>query len=126
MRNLIILITAFLFTVSFTGANAIEDIIVSLKSGNSGQLSTYFDNTVEITLPEKSNSYSKNQAEVIIRDFFILNQVKNFEILHKGGNIGSQYCIGTLFTKNGIFRTTIYLKQKGDRQMLQEIRFELN
>ncbi len=126
MRNLIILITAFLFTVSFTGTNAIEEIIVSLKSGNSSQLSTYFDNTVEITLPEKSNSYSRNQAEVIIRDFFTLNQVKNFEILHKGGNMGSLYCIGTLITKNGIFRTTIYLKQKGDRQMLQEIRFELN
>jgi hypothetical protein len=126
MRNLIILITAFLFTVSFTDTNAIEEIIVSLKSGNSSQLSTFFDNTVEITLPEKSNSYSRNQAEVIIRDFFTLNQVKNFEILHKGENMGSLYCIGTLITKNGIFRTTIYLKQKGDRQMLQEIRFELN
>jgi len=50
--------------------------------------------------------------------------VKSFDVIHKGENAGSQYCIGTLVTKGGSFRTTIFMKQKGDQQVLQELRFE--
>jgi hypothetical protein len=109
---------------SFTLANGIEDIVLALKTGNASAVAKYFDNTVEITLPEKSNSYSKSQAEMILKDFFTNNPVKGFDIIHKGENAGSQYCIGTLFTRTGSFRTTVFMKLKGDKQMLQEIRFE--
>ena len=126
MKKILILISTFFFLVSFQTSKNIDDVISSINAGNSTRLSSYFDNTIEITFPEKSNSYSKNQAEIVIRDFFVLHQVRSFDVLHKGENIGSQYCIGILTTKNGIFRTTVYLKQKGDRQLLQEIRFEIN
>jgi hypothetical protein len=84
----------------------------------------FFDNNVEITMPDKGNSYSKSQGELILKDFFAINVVKSFDIIHKGENGGSQYCIGTLVTKGGSYRTTIYMKQKGDQQILQELRFE--
>lgn len=109
---------------SFTTVGGIEDIVTALKSGNASLVAKYFDNTVEISLPEKSNSYSKSQAELILRDFFNNNPVKGFDIIHKGENAGSQYCIGTLFTRSGTYRTTVFMKLKGDKQMLQEIRFE--
>jgi len=95
-----------------------------MKSGNASQVSKFFDNTVEITFPDKSNAYSKSQAELVLKDFFDYNGVKNFEIVHKGENGGAQFIIGTLDTKNGEYRTTIYIKQKGDKQFLQELRFE--
>jgi Domain of unknown function (DUF4783) len=113
--------TLLSFTYSLIG---IEDVIAALKSGNAAQIARYFDNTVDITLPQKSNSYSKSQAEMILKDFLDNNPVKGFNEKHKGDNAGSQYCIGTLVTKNGSYRTTIFMKQKGDRQFLQEIRFE--
>ena len=109
---------------SFSIAGGMEDIVTALKTGNASVVAKYFDNTVEITLPEKSNSYSKSQGEMILKDFFTNNPVKGFDIIHKGENAGSQYCIGTLFTKNGSFRTTVFMKLKGDKQTLQEIRFE--
>lgn len=101
-----------------------NEVIVALKAGNANQLAKYFDNSVEITMPDKSNNYSKSQAELVLQDFFTLNTVKSFDVLHKGGNAGSEYCIGTLVTKNAQFRTTIYLKQKGANQYIQEIIFE--
>ena len=116
-----LVITAFLssfLSIPFT------EIANALKSGNAKEVAKYFDNTIEITLPEKSNSYSKSQAELVLRDFFNTNGVKNFEIIHKSENAGSQYCIGNLTTNNGIFRTTIYMKQKGEKQVIQELRFE--
>ena len=109
---------------SFSVLVGIDDVIASLKSGNASQISKYFDKTVDITLPNKSNTYSKSQAEVILRDFFTNNEVKDFQILHKGNNGGSEYCIGKLMTANSSYRTTIFMKQKGDKQFLQEIRFE--
>ena len=95
-----------------------------MKNGDAAQIARFFDNTVEITMPDKSNNYSKNQAEIVLKDFFSTNGIKTFEVIHKGENAGSQYCIGTLVTKNGSFRTTVFMKQKNDKQLLQEIRFE--
>lgn len=109
---------------SFTRVIGIEEVVASLKSGNATQIARYFDNTVEIALPDKTNSYSKSQAEIILKDFFNNNSVKGFQVLHKGDNAGSQFCIGKLVTKTNAYRTTIFMKQKGDRQVLQEIRFE--
>ena len=113
----------FLLTASFA-FRTVDDVIVAIKNGDANQISRYFDKTVEITLPDKSNSYSKSQAELVLRDFFSTNIVKDFLIIHKGDNSGSEYCIGTLETKNGSFRTTIFLKQKGNKQLLQELHFE--
>lgn len=115
-----LIVTAFSsFTyISFT------EIISAIKSGNAAEVAKYFDNTIEITLPEKSNSYSKSQAHLVLRDFFYQNPVKNFEVIHQSENAGSEYCIGNLTTSNGVFRTTIYMKQVGAKQLIQELRFE--
>ncbi len=104
--------------------NAVDEVVTGLKNGNASQVSKFFDNTVEITLPDKSNSYSKSQAALVLQDFFVISGVKNFRVLHKGDNSGSQFCIGILQTKNGEYRTTIYFKLKGETQVLQEIKFE--
>lgn len=109
---------------SFTNHLGIDDVIAAMKAGNASQVAKFFDNNVEISLPDKSNSYSKSQGELVLKDFFAINVVKSFDIIHKGENAGSQYCIGNLVTKGGTYRTTIYMKQKGDQQVLQELRFE--
>jgi Domain of unknown function (DUF4783) len=109
---------------SFAILFGIDEVVIAMKNGNASVIAKYFDNNVEISMPDKSNSYSKSQAELVLKDFFVNNPVKGFDVIHKGENAGSQYCIGTLQTKNGSFRTTIYMKQKGDVQVLQELRFE--
>ena len=124
MKRIFTLVSVFAALSSFTFFSSIDEIVNALKEGNAAQIAIYFDNTVEITLPDKSNSYSKSQAEVILRDFFSNNPVKSFTILHKGENGGSQYLIGTLVTKTGSYRTTVFMKQKDNKQTLQEIRFE--
>lgn len=106
------------------GVDGLDDVAVAIRSGNAGQLSRYLDNRVDISLPEKSDTYSKSQAEMIIRDFFTTNGVQNFQVKHTGENGGSQYCIGILQTRNGDFRTTLFMKQRGAQQLLQELRFQ--
>ena len=126
MKRILLLLTSAAVLSSFSFLSSIDEVITALRSGNATQMSKFFDNTVEITMPDKNNSYSKSQAEMVLTDFFSNNSVKSFAVIHKGENAGSQYAIGTLVTKNGSFRTTIFMKLKADKQFLQEIRFEVN
>lgn len=118
-----ILATVFALS-SFTTFTGLNDVVNAIKAGNAASVARYFDNTVEITVNGKSTNYSKTQGEVVLRDFFTNNAVKSFSILHQGESAGAQFCIGTLVTANGSYRTTLNLKQKGDKQILQEIKFE--
>jgi hypothetical protein len=102
----------------------IDDIVIAMKSGNATQLSRYFDSRVDISLPDKSDNYSRTQAEMVIRDFFSSNAVRNFEIKYKSESNGSKYCLGTLQTKNGDYQTKLLLKVKDNKQVLQEIAFQ--
>ncbi len=121
-----ILLTALAFSmVAFVSVNSLSGVVNGIKSGNAAQVAKYFDNTVEISLPGNSNNYSKSQAEVVLRDFFKNNAVKSFTTIHSGENRGSEFCIGNLVTASGTFRTTIQMKQKGDAQVLQELKFDL-
>lgn len=126
MKRFFTLIAMAALMSSFAVLSSIDEVVAALKTGNAPAIAKFFDNTVELTMPDKSNSYSKSQAEMVLKDFFSTNGVKSFEVLHKGENAGSQYCIGTLNTKSGSFRTTIFMKLKSEKQFLQEIRFEVN
>ena len=124
MKNFFTILAAVVALSSFTIIAGLSDVINGIKTGNASAIAKYFDNTVEITLPAKSANYSKSQGEAVLRDFFANNAVKSFTVIHQGESGGAQFCIGTLVTSNGSFRTTINLKQKGDKQTLQEIKFE--
>ncbi|MBS1564025.1 MAG: DUF4783 domain-containing protein [Bacteroidetes bacterium] len=115
------------FTALRTGNNTgmeMEDVVSALKSGNATSLSRYFDSRIDLTLPTKSDNYSRTQAEMILRDFFYNNTVRNFEIKYKGDNNGARYCVGMLKTKSGDYRTRLFMKLKGDKQVVQEIAFQ--
>ena len=124
MKHFLVLSILTFFFSFFKVNTGIDEVVAAMRSGNSTLIAKYFDDLVDISMPDKSNTYSKNQAELVLKDFFTNNPVKKFEIIHKGENAGSQFCIGTLYTKNGSFRTTIFMKQKGGGQLLQELRFE--
>ncbi len=110
----------------FSQQNTIDGAISALQTGSATELSQYFDNNVELTLPEKSDSYSKAQAQVIIKDFFANNGVKGFEVKHKSeSDQRGAYFIGNLLSKSGKYRTTVYLRMKGDKQVVKEIRFQM-
>jgi hypothetical protein len=118
------LMASMLLLSSFDQQNSIDGVIGALKSGSASELSKFFDDNIEITLPVKSDSYSKAQAQVIVNDFFANNGVKGFELKHKGDSPGGHYCIGTLQTRSGNFRAHVFMKSKGNKEVVKEIRFQ--
>jgi hypothetical protein len=117
--------TSVVLLSSFTLQNSgIDEVIGALRSGNSAELSKYFDDDVELTLPDKSDNYSKAQAQLIVRDFFSNNGVTGFDLKHKGDSPGGHFCIGTLQTSAGNFRTNVFMKEKKGKEVIKEIRFQ--
>jgi Domain of unknown function (DUF4783) len=117
----------FVFTVFFTLSSfdvTVDEILGAIKRGDALKVSRHFDNLVEITLNDRSNSYSRTQAEVVLKDFFSNNSVRSFTITHRVNSNNGEYCVGTLSTASGEYRTTILFKSKGDRKLVQELRFE--
>jgi hypothetical protein len=124
MKKLLLLAVAFITLAAFTALSGLDDVITALRSGNASELARYIDDNVEITLPEKSDRYSRAQATMVLQDFFTNRGVKSFELKHKGDNGGSQFAIGTLQTRAGAYRTTVYMTLRNGRQLVREIRFQ--
>lgn len=126
MKRLIssLLIVSAIVLSSFAQTGGIDDVIGALRSGNTSEMSKFFDDNLELHLPDKSDSYSKAQATLILKDFFNNNGVRGFEVKHKGDQSGGQFCIGTLQTKSGSFRTTVFMKIKNGKELVKEIRFQ--
>jgi len=110
--------------VSYRSFDNMDVVVTAIRSGNVTQLSAFFDARVDISLPDKSDTYSKTQAEMVIGDFFNTNGVENFKITQQGESGGIFFCAGVLQTHSGNYRTTLLFKHKGDKQFLQEIRFQ--
>jgi uncharacterized protein DUF4783 len=127
MKTVISTLAIFLclFMVSFTkDQTSIDQVIGAMKEGKASEVGRYMDDNIELTLPDKSNSYSKAQAIEVLKDFFDNNEVKGFELKHKGSQSGDEFCVGTLQTKSGNYRTTIFMKSKTGKNLIKEIRFQ--
>ena len=103
-----------------------EDIAAAIRSGNYKQVAAYFNNNVDMTILSKEEVYSKAQAEIILKDFFVKDPPKSFVILHQGNSKeGAKYSIGTLVTTQGTtYRTYFFVKQNSGKFYIQELRFE--
>jgi hypothetical protein len=121
-----------IFFLLFTGvqsARAIdlyEEIANAIRSGDARSVAAFFGPTIDLSILEQEEVYSKTQAEQVLRDFFQKNPPKSFQFLHKGSSReGLQYAIGSLVTASGkTYRTSFYVKTTNGKNVLQELRLE--
>ena len=99
-------------------------ISMALKSGDAAQLSNYLNDNVEMVILDKEGIYSKDQAEVILNDFFKKNPPRRFSLLHQGGKTKSKYGIGNLETADQTFRVYFLLKETNGKQIIHQLRIE--
>ncbi len=100
-----------------------NEIIQSLKTGNSKTLSQYFNQNIEMVVLENDNIYSKAQAQQILNKFFTKYSPESFNIIHQGGKV-DQYIIGNLVTNKGKFRVTFLLKKNNEKYFIHLFRIE--
>lgn len=101
-------------------------IAKAIGEGNAEALGQYFDQSVEVSVLDNEDVYSKAEAVRVVKDFFGQNKPKSFSQVHQGTSKGndSQYSIGNLVTASGTFRVYIYVKVSGSSFLIQELRFD--
>ncbi len=121
----VVFVAASLFIASALYAQSIDGVVTGIKNGNAGQITDNAGESFSLTIMDKSNNYSKSEAQQAIKDFFSKNPVKGFEVKHKGNSPKGQYAIGTLSTSGGNFRVNIFMKKEGSKEVIKELRFQL-
>ncbi|MCO6359074.1 DUF4783 domain-containing protein [Roseivirga pacifica] len=110
------LVTMLLFgaTSAFAQEAEIIDLVEeALKSSSSREISKHLHNKVEIKLDGERNEYSKNQAEVVLKQFFQDNTAESCEFVHQGNNNagGIIYAIGSYQTASVSYRVVVRAKK---------------
>lgn len=113
------------FIVQFASAQVGDKMNATLKTGNAKELAKFLSANVELTIISKEGVYSKAQAEVILKDFFMSHAAKDFTVMHQGGEKNkSEYTIGTLKTDKKPFRVFYLVKTEGGKQVVSQLRIE--
>ncbi len=103
-----------------------DELSMSFRIGNVPEIARYFDSSVEMKISEKQNVYSRNQAEMILHDFFDRHQPRAFVIIHRGASAkGTRYVIGNLTVLDGtLYRVTVSLRETPQGMFIQELTLE--
>jgi hypothetical protein len=110
-----------------TSEDIISEISAAIKSGNAANVSKYFNTTIDLTVPSGEGTFSKTQAEQILKDFFTKNPPKTFTINHQGAsNDGSLFAIGTYVSGSTSYRSYFLLKKVAAGYCIQQLEFEVD
>jgi len=102
----------------------INNVRLAMKTGSSKELSQYFGSIVELNFDGEKSSYSKSQAEFVLKDFFKKNPPVNFEYIHQGSSKqGFRYTIGNYTVQGSSFRVYILFKKDEDSYYVDTIDF---
>ena len=126
MKFLKIFLLVLSIGITSFAAEIYDEIAAAIRSGNASQVAAYFDSKVDLALSNQEDVYSKAQAEMLIKDFFVKNPAKTFTLVHKGSSKeGTLFAVGTLTCTNGkTFRVSFVIKAVKGRNTIQELRFE--
>ena len=119
-------IVLFLLVAVAAKADIYDDISSAVRSGDAKQDSAYFSSSIDLTVLNQEDVYSKAQGEFMVKDFFTKNPPKSFNCVHKGSSKdGILFMVGNYISTNGkSFRTSVVLKSSQGKYSIQELRFE--
>jgi len=124
MKKILLLLGLGVILTSATVLGDANDIIDALKSGNASEVSQYFDNFIDITLPgkEEVTSMGKNQASISLKQYYDEAAVKTFQLTssREAGAITS--ITGKLQGKSKNENITIMLKKSNSKYYITSIR----
>jgi uncharacterized protein YneF (UPF0154 family) len=112
ISGLLILFITCGFHIVTAQEDVINNVQTAMKTGSSKELSQYFGSIVELNFDGEKSSYSKSQAEFVLKDFFKKNPPIDFQYIHQGSSKqGFKYVIGKYTIENSSFRIWILFKK---------------
>lgn len=105
-------------------SEVMNNIRAAIKSGSSKELSQYLNDEVELYFYGEMSSYSRTQAEYVLKDFFRENPPRNFIYKHQGSSKDGQlYAIGEYTYDNGTYSILLRIKEFNGQLKIFKIDF---
>ncbi len=120
-----ILFTVFLI-ISLTGnaQTIFAPMKEAVKAGNASELIKYFNPSVDLNLEGEVNTYSKAQAEFVLRDFFKKHSPTDFNIVHTGASKGGlQFAIGKYQSGSDSYTVLMRVREVEKANLIHEMSF---
>ena len=103
----------------------ISEISNQFRKGNTKELSKHLSSSVNLSLMNSENVYSKAQSEIILDRFFKEYPPQSLKIIHRlDNNSNFQHAVFLLNTAKGDFRVAVSLRGAEANLQLIEIRIE--
>ena len=114
--------------ISYAQESSLSIAESSLSRGDMKKLVSIFNSSIDVTFSNQVKTYTKSQAEIIIKKFFSKHDPKSFKIMNKGKSSTNNtiYAIGELKSNNGNFRVYMFFIPSKEGYLLRELRFEKN
>jgi len=124
MKKMMVIMGMVLSLSSFVIVGDIDKIINALNAGNAAQFSGFFDDFLDIKLPEKDEikNVGKNQASITLKSFFDDSGIKGFEKTSQREMGGTMYLTGKLKGGSKNYNITLLMKDRGDKLSIISIR----
>ena len=95
-----------------------------IQSGDYEKLSAWFADNLELNILGAINNCTRNQARLIIKNFFTNYTPKKFIIIHKSGKASMKYAVGSLTAGGEKFRVILYVKTTDGVNSIQQLKVE--
>ncbi len=121
------LIIAAFFALGNPGTSevkSIEPIIEALDRGSSSDLAQFFDSSIQLNLNGQQGSYSRNQAEQVLKEFFRRNPPTSFAVVYvRGGNSTLSSYVGDYQSPGRDFKVFLKVSEKNEILRLYSLEF---
>ncbi len=101
-----------------------DKITVALQSGNTTELAAMFNSSIELVTPSTSNVYAKDQAKIVLDNFFKLHAPTKAVLTHQTNGSQSSMLIFDLTTKTGNFRVTVHANTANGGFVINEFKIQ--
>jgi hypothetical protein len=102
--------------------DAIEHTVSMLRQGNLPELYKTFAPSIDLTLADKQDTYTKPKAEAVLNAFFAKNQPVGAKLIHRiDSNPDLLYAVILLSTKGGNYRVSFSVKNNKGIYQLTEL-----
>lgn len=120
----IILLSAGLVASQDKEQDVFTPIAKYINAGDYSKLSAWFADNVELDILGGINNCTRNQAKLIMKDFFNSHTPKKFTVIHKSGKAPMKYAVGKLDAGGENFRIILYVKSTETENCIEQLKVE--
>src|SRR5690349_21280303 len=120
IRSLVIMLFALGSHAAYAGEG--EKIAGLIQNGNSSELSTMFNSSIELVTPASSGVNTKEQARMVLDNFFRNNAPVKATVTHETAGTSNSMIVVSLVTKTGTYRISIVGAYKNGVFLINEFK----